>query len=128
MVTDCSKDLLLNLIFFLFGLHVLFSSGSSRTNSLLFVPILGGGFGISNKVGTAPIISFFFEGLNISSSKCALHILILLYKYFASFFKKSLLLQFIAHLFDLLNKNHAFQGAGNGKHTDHLFFRFGIIN
>ena len=25
-------------------------------------------------------------------------------------------------------KNHAFQGAGNGKHTDHLFFRFGIIN
>ncbi len=121
MVTDCSKDWLLNL-FFLFGLHVLFFSNSSHTNSLLFVPIRGGGFSISNKLGMAPIISFFFEGLNISSSKCVLHILILLCKYFASFFKKSFLLQFIAHLFDLLNKNHAFQWAGNRNISSIYFF------
>ena len=78
------------------------SIAPSLCKCLRFTPILAGGFGMLNSVGTAVFFRFFFEDVaNISVSKCALHTLMFRYKYPTSFFIRSFRLQLIAHFFYL---------------------------
>ena len=85
---------------FAFFFLLCLSCGSSLTRSIRFVATLGGGFGILNRVGYASLFNLFLLR-NISSSKWSAHIL-RLHRDSGSLFIKSVLLQFTAHLLDLL--------------------------
>ena len=94
------------------------SVAPSLSKCLRFTPILAGGFGMLNNVGTAVFFRFFFEDVaNISVSKCALHTLMFRYKYPTSFFIRSFRLQLIARFFDLFCENLDFYISFSFKKT-----------